>query len=122
MQTSQFKLAAAVHQHEIVTSSMALKIFVNICSAFLMLILICSLSCTNSDKDLEQRALFKQIKAGMKKDDVIKILGRPDTIYSSIVDSSEKEFIYFSKNKQMKSNLPTVSFDSNKVVSADYGN
>lgn len=60
--------------------------------------------------------LFKKIKPGMYKDEVIRILGKPDTVVYSIVDSSEYEFIYFSKkffDPSLESS--TVSFNSGRV-------
>ncbi len=77
------------------------------------------ISCNSSRREY-QKNLFNQVKNGMTKDDVIEILGLPDTIYYGIVDSSEYEFIYFSRDNQLKSDPPTISFDSNKVVWAGY--
>ena len=48
----------------------------------------------------------------MSEKEVIAILGEPDAIAYDIVDSSEHEFIYFSKNKIGWSTLPTIGFDS----------
>jgi hypothetical protein len=56
----------------------------------------------------------------MTKEDVIEILGLPDTVCYSIVDFSEYDYIYFSNDNQFRSDLPSISFDSDKVVSASY--
>jgi outer membrane protein assembly factor BamE (lipoprotein component of BamABCDE complex) len=76
------------------------------------------MSCNN--KHEYQEDLFKQVKTGMTKDEVIEILGLPDTTYYSIVDSSEYIYVYFSKDYQLKSDPPTISFDSGKVVWAGF--
>jgi hypothetical protein len=52
------------------------------------------ISCNSSRREYQKNS-FSQVKNGMTKDDVIEILGLPDTIYYGIVDSSEYEFIYF---------------------------
>lgn len=80
-------------------------------------------SCNFSGESKEERQLFDKIKKGMTKEEVIGILGKPDTISYSIVDSSEYEFSYFTKNKSgLRSTMPTVSFDStNRVEFATYG-
>lgn len=57
----------------------------------------------------------------MSKDQIVEILGNPDSIHYSVADSSEYELIYFPKNERLKSDLPTVGFDStNKVIYAVY--
>lgn len=80
-------------------------------------------SCNFSGESKEERQLFDKIKKGMTKEEVIGILGKPDTVSYSIVDSSEYEFTYFSKNKSgLRSTMPIVGFDStNRVTFATYG-
>lgn len=84
------------------------------------------LSCEDafSGNSKKEEELFRQIRVGMQKDDVIRILGKPDTIGQSIVHSSEYWFIYFSQNKSaMRSTMPIVKFDStNAVTFSTYGN
>jgi hypothetical protein len=89
----------------------------------LAILLITLYSCNFSGESKEERQLFDKIKKGMTKDAVIGILGKPDTITYSIVDSSELEFEYFTKNKSgLRSTIPTVGFDStNRVTFATYG-
>jgi hypothetical protein len=94
-----------------------MKIYIRIVALFML----CSCNFSGDRKD--EKLLFDKIKKGMSKHEVIRILGKPDTINYSVVDSSEYEFIYFSKNKSaMRSTMPTVSFDStNRVSFAAYG-
>jgi len=65
----------------------------------------------------KERQLFQQIKVGMKKEEVEKILGYPDR---RDIDSSSNNtlyYYYFTKNKSaLRSTLPTVIFDSSGVV------
>jgi hypothetical protein len=87
------------------------------------ILLVALYSCNFSGESEKERQLFDKIKTGMTKEEVIRLLGKPDTITYSIVDSSESEFLYFSKNKSvLRSTMPTVSFDStNRVTFATYG-
>lgn len=88
---------------------------------FLFAITSCADSLSgNSDSE---RVLFEKIEIGMTKSEVEDILGAPDR---SDVDSSSDNslyFYYFTKNKSgMRSELPTVIFDSTGVVKfATYG-
>jgi len=80
-------------------------------------------SCTDglTGYDEKEKALLDRIKPGMTKNEVIEILGQPDNVGHSSVDSLDYEFIYFSKNKIGWSTEPTVSFHADTVESATYG-
>ena len=75
-------------------------------------------SCNISGYNEKEKQVFSKIKQGMHKDEVLKILGQPDTISYSIVDSSFYTFYYFTKNKFGTSTLPQVNFDSTNVVTS----
>lgn len=69
----------------------------------------------------KERQLFDQIKKGMHRSEVIKILGEPDDTTHGI-NSSGYEYDFFKDNNSMRSDFPTVVFDStDKVVFASYG-
>ena len=84
------------------------------------LFLFLFLSSWNGGNHECRKKLFNQVKEGMTKEEVIGVLGLPDTVYYSIVDSSECDFIYFYKENQFKSKLPTINFDSGRVKFAEY--
>ncbi|MES2704147.1 MAG: outer membrane protein assembly factor BamE [Bacteroidota bacterium] len=84
-------------------------------------ILLCS--CDLSGNDPNEQALFEKVKNGMTEQEVIAILGKPDTVMYSF-DSLSHNFSYFAKGKNgMRSTMPVVVFDStNRVSFATYGN
>lgn len=76
---------------------------------------------TISEYIQKEKELFEQIKVGMHSDEVIKILGKPDTIYG--IDDSTSDYYFFTEGKSiLRSQLPVVSFDSTDTVTfATYG-
>ena len=74
-------------------------------------------ACDFSGNDKHEKELFDKIKVGMTKDEVMGILGVPDT--TTIGSGPEKNHYYYyfiaSKNV-MRSELPTVMFDSSNLV------
>jgi len=84
-------------------------------------IFFCLTSCSGNTS--KERELFGKVKIGMTVSEVVKILGTPDDTTYSVVDSSEFCFYFFTKNKSgLRSSLPDVCFDKNKIVtSVDYG-
>ncbi len=80
------------------------------------------LSCANSlsGNSKEEEELFEQIKVGMHKDDVIKILGEPDSKFIDSTSDKHYHYYYFTKSKWGRSELPHVSFDSTDRVTSSY--
>ena len=74
-----------------------------------LLFIINQFSCSleNNKKD----HLFEKIKPGMYKNQVIQILGTPDTIGRSVVDSSFDYYYYYAKNLVVRGSK-IVSFDT----------
>lgn len=86
---------------------------------FYILIIIAIVSCLGllEQKAKKQKALFSKIKVGMKKKEVISILGKPDNI--QIDSSSNKtEYFYYSLKSsiELHSESPYVMFDSIGIV------
>jgi outer membrane protein assembly factor BamE (lipoprotein component of BamABCDE complex) len=92
--------------------------FSNILFVFLLSIYC---ACDFSGNDKKEELLFKKIYIGMRPNDVVNILGRPDTVLYFF--DSTYEYLYFTKNKSpMRSELPSVKFDTdNRVRFASYG-
>ena len=57
-----------------------------------------------------------RVQTGMTKEQVIAILGQPDHISYSIVDSPVCTLTYFMNNKIGWSELPSVGLDSNGIL------
>ena len=77
----------------------------------------------NGVSDTKRRALFMQVKKGMNKEEVTRILGKPDTVRWNF-DSSAFYYEYFVKNydNTLKSGMPTIVFDSiGKVEFTSFG-
>jgi hypothetical protein len=73
--------------------------------------------CNLSGHKKKEKELFLKVKNGMNKNEVIKILGQPDTVSYDIVDSSFYTLYFFTEDKFGVSTLPQVTFDSTNTVS-----
>lgn len=80
-------------------------------------------ACDFSGNDDRERELFEKIKVGMKREEVIKILGQPDHIQVDSLSNNDYYYYYFTQSKSaMRSELPQVLFDStNTVKFSTYG-
>ena len=86
---------------------------------FFVAISIALLSCSafSSKEAKKQKDLFSKIEIGMKKDDVISILGQPDNIDIDSTDNKTEYFYYSPKSEfEIHSEIPTVVFDSTGIV------
>lgn len=94
----------------------------NLIVVFMLLILFSSCADMLSGNSEEEKQLFQQIKVGMTQEEVVQILGKPDSIVPSSSDKDIYQY-YFTKSKSsMRSEMPYVLFDSmNKVKFSTYG-
>ena len=70
-----------------------------------------------SGNSKQEKGLFQKIKPGMTIKDVKEILGNPDWVEVDSSSNNEMYYYYFTENKSvMRSDLPTVIFDSSGVV------
>jgi len=83
---------------------------------FFLMFLISSNLLSCSSKDEKRDALFNKIKLGMTKEQVIKIVGEPDAIGKSAVDSEFVYYYFYTKNLFGKRGSRSVSFDTNGRV------
>jgi len=73
-------------------------------------------------KDEKRRQIFNAVQKGMTEGEVIEILGKPDSVFYS--PDSSMEYEYFTKEYSGigKSGMPTIVFDTNRMVKySDFG-
>jgi hypothetical protein len=81
---------------------------------FLILFIFNLFSCSFKNKDRD--ALFNKVVNGMSKEQVIEILGEPNAIGRSSVDSEFVFFYYYPKNIFGKNESRSVSFSNSGKV------
>jgi len=70
-----------------------------------------------SGNSKKERELFEKIKPGMTVKDVKEVLGKPDWVEVDSSSNNVMYYYYFTENKSpMRSDLPTVVFDSSGAV------
>lgn len=90
---------------------------------YFFILLVFSLNACSSNIEKEKIFFREKIHLGMMKKDVILILGNPDTIAYSVVDSRESALIYYIKDNIIPPHKEfTILFDTvDKVKFISFG-
>ena len=98
------------------------RLFKILCIVTLLLVFYFAWDHYRGKKDQERRAQFAKISPGMSKADVVKVLGKPDTLVFDLDSSSQMVYSRDHYEGSLKSGLPTVVLDSlDRVLFTDFG-